>query len=152
MVPLREQVIGDSGRQLGLLALAVSFVILLACANVANLTLARNIARRDQFAVRRALGGSWLRITRQLVVESALMTVAAGALGFTLAVWGVALFRAWGGANLPRLEGLSLDGRMVILGGLVSVLAFLLSGVAPALNASRHSPAGALRSGSGGAS
>jgi putative ABC transport system permease protein len=151
MVPLRDQVIGDSGRQLGLLALAVSFVMLLACANVANLTLARNIARRDQFAVRLALGGSWLRITRQLVVESALVTVAAGVLGFTLAAWGVELFRAWGGANLPRLEGLSVDGRMVMLAGLVSALALLLSGVAPALNAARHSPAQVLRSGSVGA-
>ncbi len=145
--PLRDLVLGDSGRQLGLLTVAVILVLLLACANVANLTLARGIARSPQLAVRSALGATRGRIAQQLTVEMVLLAAVAGGLGFAFAVWSVNLFRVWGGANLPRLEELSVDARMVMLGALVSAVGMLLAGAVPALITSRRGTAVALRSG-----
>jgi predicted permease len=134
VITLQERLIGNVRRALLLLLGAVSFVLLIACANVANLQLARAAGREKEFAVRVALGAGRWRLARQLLTESALMGLAGGAAGLGLGAWLVALSRHYGPHNIPHLDVTSLDGRVVLFTIAISFLTGILSGLAPIIS------------------
>jgi predicted permease len=116
---------------------AVSFVMLIACANVANLLLVRAAAREKELAVRAALGGSRLRLIRQLLVESVLLAAIAAGAGVVLAMFGVELLLAFGPENLPRISHVRIDPNVVMFTALAALASAVIFGLVPALRASR---------------
>jgi putative ABC transport system permease protein len=135
LVPLRQEVAGHAEPALVALGAAVGFLLLMACANVANLLLVRGAARRKEIAIRTALGAGRGRIAAQLLSESVLLALAGGVLGTALARGGIALLARFGPANLPGLARAAVDGRVLLFALAVSAGAGLLFGLAPAIQA-----------------
>ena len=150
--PLLRHLIGDSRDALRLLFAAVGLVLLIACANVAGLLLARASRRGPEIAVRTALGAGRGEIVRQSLVESLLLALGGGALGVILSTWILEAILPFVPAGLPRAEQISVDGAVLAFAVSASVLSGLLFGVLPAWRMSRQDPALALREASRGVS
>ena len=137
IIPLQQQLVGEVQPYLYLLFAAVGFVLLIACANVANLMLARLTSRRKEIAVRLALGAGRGRLIRQLLTESLLLSVLGGGLGLLLAIWGIDILRSIAPADLPRLSEIALNGPVFCWTLGLLFFTGIISGLAPALQASR---------------
>lgn len=137
VVPLLEEVVGEIRLILYVLFGAVGFVLIVACANVANLLLARAAARQKEIAIRTAVGASRARILRQLLTESLLLSLAGGLFGLLIAYVAVRILRAYGPENIPRLNEVGVDARVLIFTFMVSLITGIVFGIVPALRASR---------------
>ena len=147
VVPLIQQVVGEVRRPLLILLGAVGFVLLIACANVANLQLARSTGRQKEIAIRAAVGAGRRRIIRQLLTESVLLSLVGGAMGLVLAIVGLRLLLRLGPDTLPRLNEIGIDARVLGFTFLVSCLTGILFGIMPAFRASRVDLNGVLKEG-----
>jgi predicted permease len=151
--PIQKVFVRNSRSLLVVLLAAVSGVLLIACANVANLLLVRSTVRKREMAIRAAMGANRGRIIRQLVTESVLLAVVGGALGLALGLFGIRSLLAINTAGLPRLgdngSSVQLDWRLLAFTAIVSIATGLVFGVMPAIHAARHDLSGTLRDGTG---
>ena len=145
VVPLGEQVVGGARRALLVLLGAVTFVLLIAVANVANLLLARSAARQKELAVRTAMGASATRLMRLWLTETMVLAVAGAGAGIMLAVWGLDLLRSLAPADLPRLDEVSLDRGVLAFTAGAALLTAIVLGLVTTINAAWRAPLGALK-------
>ncbi len=144
VAPLRDLVVGDVRRALWVLFGAVGMVLLIACANVANLILVRGEGRRTELAVRSALGADRGRLVREIMVENTLIVAVGGAVGLVLAWSGMRLLLRLAPADLPRLDEVTLDPATLLFGVGVMAVTVLVFGLAPAIRLGSRAPAAAL--------
>jgi predicted permease len=144
--PLRDELLGSVRQPLLVLSIAVGLVLLIACANMLNLLLARSSSRMNEFAVRTALGAGRARIFRQLVTESMVLALIGGALGLLAATWLVSAVTGMTGMQLPRADDVRIDGVVAAFAFGLSLLTGVLTGGLPALR-SAHTQASTLREG-----
>ena len=152
LIPLKADVVGNVKGILLVLLGAVSFVLLIACANVANLLLARSTGRTREFAIRAALGASPARVIRQLLTESVLLGIAGGCIGLLLAKLGVRVLLATLATNVPRSEEIALDSHVLFYTLGISVLTGIVFGLIPALKTLRPDTHETLKEGGRGSS
>ena len=145
VVSLHEHLVGDTNKLLWLLLGAVTFVLLIGCANVANLLLASGAARQKEMAIRTALGASRWRVIRQLFTESTMLALAGGAAGLLIAFWGLAAITKLLPSDFPRLNEIQIDLRILGFTFAASMLTGILFGLAPALHLSRSDAQEAIR-------
>ncbi|MDQ3013674.1 MAG: ABC transporter permease, partial [Acidobacteriota bacterium] len=137
LTSFRELVVGDIRRMLWIVMAVVGFVLLIACANVANLLLARAAARQKEIAIRTALGAGRWRVIRQLLTESVLLAVVGGAMGLLIGYWGVKALIALNADKIPRANEISLDWRVLLFTFGVAILTGILFGIVPALQTAK---------------
>ncbi len=147
VVPLMEQVVGNVRSSILILVAAVALVLLIACANVANLLLARASGRQKEIAVRTALGAGRRRVVLQLLTESVLLGVLGGAGGLILSAWSLYLVRAIHPGNIPRLDEIGMNFRVLAFTFAISIFTGIVFGLAPALRGSRVDLNSALKAG-----
>ena len=152
VLPLKDLIVGDMRQTLLILLGAVGLVLLIACANVANLLLARSTAREREMVVRAAVGAGRGRLVRQLLTESAVLGFAAGAVGIWLARLGVVALVTFAPADLPRVDEVHVDATALAFALVVALVASVLFGLAPALQVSGVELVGGLRQGGKGSS
>jgi putative ABC transport system permease protein len=150
VTPLKENVVGRVEAPMMVLLGAVGFVLLIACANIAHMLLARAAGRQREIALRAAIGAGRARIVRQFLAESLLLASAGAAIGLALAVWGTRLLVAFSPPEIPRLETVAFDTRAVLFLAAVTLLAAIAFGLAPAVQASWINLAASLKEGSRG--
>ncbi len=151
VLPLRTQMVGPVATPLLLLLAAVGAVLLIVCVNLANLLLARGAARRRESAVRVALGAGSERLVRQALTETLVLALAGGVLGVILSRWGLATLVRVAPANLPRIDEVTLDARVIGVGLLLAAVAGVSFGILPALRFGATAPGDALKESSRGA-
>jgi putative ABC transport system permease protein len=147
LVALHRQLVGDIERSLVVLLASVGFVLLIACANLGNLMLGRTAARRKELAIRTALGANRGRLVRQIITEAFVLAAIGGALGLLFAYWATRLFIRIGGDSIPRPDAIAIDGQVLLFTLTLAIVAALLAGIVPALQASRPDVVGTLREG-----
>jgi putative ABC transport system permease protein len=152
IVPMQEQLTGESSRALYVLLGAVAFVLLVACVNVANLMLARASTREREMAIRASLGASRVRIVRQMMVECLPLGLMGGALGALLALWVIDLLETLLPASLPRYNEIGVNGRVLVFTFALSLFTVLLFGLLPALQAVKADLRASLSAGGRGGS
>ncbi len=149
VVPLRDQLVGDVRPALMVLLGAVGFVLLIACANVANLVLVKTLARQKEIAIRTALGASSVRAARQILSETLLLALTGGVLGLIFAHFGVKLIVAFLAQSLPRTTDITVDGWVLAFTLVISLLTGLVAGLVPAVRASKSNLNDSLKQGLG---
>jgi len=147
VLPLQTAMVQDTRSRLIILLAAVALVLLIACANVANLTLSRESARAREIAIRASLGAGRNRIVRQLLTESLVIAAAGGVLGFLLAGLGLSVLKSSLPADTPRLSEVIIDWPVLLFTAALAVATGIISGLAPALQSVRTEPAGRLHTG-----
>jgi putative ABC transport system permease protein len=147
IMPLHTRMVGDVRLTLLVLLGAVGFVLLIACANVANLQLTRAMRRGKEIAIRTAMGAGRWRLARQLLTECLLLAALGGATGVGLAVAGVSVLRALGPAKIPHLAEIHIDVHVLIFTALMAMVTGLAFGMIPALAATRTQPSESLKEG-----
>jgi len=151
VISMKDDIVQSIRPTLLLLAGAVGFVLIIACANVANLLLARSTARKREFAIRAALGAERARVVRQLLTESVLLSVGAGVAGLLLARWGMSLVLAAVPGSLPRSGEVGIDLYVLLFTLIVSIVTGILFGLAPAFHSANANPQESLKEGPRGA-
>jgi putative ABC transport system permease protein len=147
IVPLRSHLVGSMRGVLPLLIAAAAMLLLVGCANISNLLLARGVARHREFALRQALGASRFRLARQMLVESLMLAIMGGALGLVLARWTLDVIARLRPIDVARVDQIPIDLRAAAIAFGVAVVAAIVAGLAPAIQLSRPVSAGALRDG-----
>jgi len=147
VVGLMDQVVGNVRRGLLVLLGSVALVLLIACANVANLLLLRASGRQKEVAIRTALGAGWRQLVRQLLTESVLLGVLGGAAGLLVAKWSLYVVRTVNPGNIPRLDSIGIDGGVLAFTFGIAVLSGIVFGLAPAVRAAKVDLNTALKAG-----
>jgi putative ABC transport system permease protein len=147
ITPLEDALLGSSRAALAMLAAAVVLLLLIACANVANVVLGRSIARAREFAIRGAMGARPERLARQMITEVLLVAVLGTVLGVLAATWALDLVRTLGPRDVPRIDELAIDARVIVFAAFAAIVVAMLAGALPAIWVARGNLSEALKEG-----